>query len=171
MAERGPEDQVMMVSCPAEAKEVFSGEKAIDGEGVPVPTLDDAIDHAEQVAFMLKDDNPGCAAEHERLAGWLKELRHLRLQNSGLIRRVEDLQREFREFKRNAATSMDENVHIRVEISQFSKRWMGAFEISKMVLEHIRVSEAELLLEHGTNLLRETIGGFLVERERRSWER
>lgn len=161
----------MMVSCPAEAKEVFSGEKAIDGEGIQVPTLDDAIDHAEQVAFMLKDDNPGCAAEHERLADWLKELRHLRLQNSGLIKRVESLQKEFREFKRNAATSIDENVHIRLEISQFSKRWMGAIEISREVFGYIRIGEAALMLEQGTNLLKEVIGGFLVERERRVWER
>ena len=95
MSEQGPSDEPRMVSCPAEAKEVFGGEKAIDGESIPVPTLDEAIEHAEQVAFMLKDDNHGCAEEHERLADWLKELRHLRLQNAGLLKRIQEMRADW----------------------------------------------------------------------------
>jgi hypothetical protein len=39
-----------------------------------------------------------------------------------------------------------------------------------MAFEMAKMSNADMLLEHGTRLLRETIGGFLVERERRGWE-
>lgn len=168
--EKGPEDEPRLVSCPAEVKEVFGGEKPIDGEGVPVPTLDDAIEHARQVATMLEDENPACAAQHTQLAEWLGELKYRRQEVSGLVGSLDKLRQRFREFQRDAAPSMDENVHIRMEISQFDKRWMNAKEVSKYVLEHLRMGEQTLLFDLGEQLLRETIGGWLIEKQRRPWE-
>lgn len=129
-------------------------------------SLNEAIEHAESIAL----EGGCCAGDHEQLATWLTELKHLRTRARGLFERLESLQKEFREFRRKAATSLDDNVHIRVEISQWSKRWMGAIEISNEALKYIRMGEGAMMLEQGTRLLQETIGGFLVERERRGWE-
>ena len=43
-------------------------------------TLDEAIEHANQVADSYKDTAPACecAREHRQLAEWLRELRELR---------------------------------------------------------------------------------------------
>jgi len=47
-------------------------------------TLDDAIQHCEEVANRLRTEDPcsQCAAEHTQLMGWLKELKELNLSES-----------------------------------------------------------------------------------------
>jgi len=129
--------------------------------------IDEAIEHAKAVAAEHPDTD--CEQEHLQLAEWLEELKFQRDNVRRLTTAIEKVSQDFREFRRKAATSMDDNVHIRVEISQWSKRWMGAIEISRVALEHIRIGEAALMLEQGTRLIQETIGGWLVERERRGW--
>lgn len=49
-------------------------------------TLDEAIEHANQVADSYKDTAPACkcAREHRQLAEWLRELRQLRIENAKL---------------------------------------------------------------------------------------
>lgn len=49
-------------------------------------TLDEAIEHANQVADSYKDTAPACkcACEHRQLAEWLRELRQLRIENAKL---------------------------------------------------------------------------------------
>jgi len=94
--EKGPKDEPRLVSCPAEVKEAFGGEKSIDGEGVPIPTLDDAIEHARQVATVLEDESPACAAQHTQLAEWLEELKYRRQEVSGLVGSLDNLRQRFR---------------------------------------------------------------------------
>lgn len=49
-------------------------------------TLDEAIEHAAQIADSYKDTVPDCkcAKEHRQLADWLTELKMLRTENAKL---------------------------------------------------------------------------------------
>ena len=127
--------------------------------------LEEAIEHAKVVAA----EHPGteCEQEHLQLAEWLDELRFQRSNVSRMTRAVEEAHRKLREFRRVAMTSPDFNVHVRVEISQLRKQWMHACEVTEQVFED---HGPEILLEAATDMLREAIGGFMVEKQRRPWE-
>ena len=58
-------------------------------------TLDEAIEHASQVADSYKDIAPACkcAHEHRQLADWLTELKALRAENAKLRELCADMWR------------------------------------------------------------------------------
>lgn len=64
-------------------------------------SLDDAIAHAEEVAS--KSDTP-CARQHQQLAGWLSELRELRVGNAAAMREALEAARSALERMINMGT-------------------------------------------------------------------
>ena len=47
-------------------------------------TLDEAINHAEEVYEKLKDYCPDCANEHKQLAEWLKDYENIKSKQADL---------------------------------------------------------------------------------------
>ena len=82
-------------------------------------TLDEAIAHEEE-----------CEPKHLQLVLWLTELRNLRLHSKRLASDLKTTQGELRDLHRDVGISLDENVHVRVEISRFNKRWQNAHQIT-----------------------------------------
>ena len=59
-------------------------------------TLDEAINHCEEVALSCENNNRECALEHAQLMQWLKELRVLRqLVKPEYLRAITGLQQSW----------------------------------------------------------------------------
>ena len=59
-------------------------------------TLDEAINHCEEVALSCENNNRECALEHVQLMQWLKELRVLRqLVKPEYLRAITGLQQSW----------------------------------------------------------------------------
>lgn len=156
IGEKGPENEPKVLNNIEEAREAFGGKMS----------LDEAIEHFRDVA---QEDLEPCVLSHDQLGDWLVELKALRRQNKTLVEKLESVRKEWRKFQRSSGVSMDDDVHIKLSISQFTKTWMNSRIISRYVMKRFGLGEQTLLHEEGKRLLEETIAGFLVERERRGF--
>lgn len=151
------------------------GEPEHDSEHDSFPmTVDDAIEHTKRIAYEHQYSDYDCTKSHMLLAEWLEELKDRRDKEELLQNRVRSLSRslqkakeQHREFRRVSSTSQDYNVHMKLTITQLDKGWMNAHEISEMAFDMANKSKEDLLLDVGDRLLRETIGGFVVDLVRR----
>jgi hypothetical protein len=93
--------------------------------------LDDAIDHAVEVADKCAEDgNEECELEHRQLIRWLTELRDLRPHARQLARDLDTTREKLRDLHRDIGISLTEAVHVDVHISHMSRRWRHAHRIS-----------------------------------------
>jgi len=129
--EKGPTDESKIVNTPEEAAKVFGGDEMVDktDEGI---SLDEAIDHAMAKADECeKSGEEECEFEHRKLVRWLTELDALRYRVKQQAKDLDTTHEKLRELHRDVSVSLDEEVHVRVEISQFDKRWRHANSISR----------------------------------------
>ena len=130
-------------------------------------SLDKAIEHARQTAAMIREENPGCAEEHVQLAEWLEELKFQRANVNRVTDALAKTHERLNEYRRASGTSLDGNIHMRLSISQGGRSWNGAQIVDRVTASHVRMGEQELLLEVGDRLLRDVLGGFIIERKRK----
>lgn len=91
-------------------------------------TLDEAIEHANQVADSYKDTVPACkcAHEHRQLADWLTELKVLRDENARLLERITTQKQTIQSYR-------DE-----------SREWRGVADARGRTIDRISVENAKL---------------------------
>ena len=82
-------------------------------------TIDDAIEHAEEIAC----GNDQCAKDHAQLADWLREFRRARMEI--------DLLKTLRDgFKADARKYKDENARLRELVSLMYRNMQGVLDCS-----------------------------------------
>ena len=110
---------------------------------------------------------------NEPLAKWLDELRESRKTEELLRIRIADLSeslneqaKEHRKFRRVASMSPNGNIHMRLDISQYSKAWMSVREISEVVAFRSRIDVQEFVTEIANGLVVQAVSEFFAELRR-----
>jgi len=126
-----------------------------------VLTLEDAIKHAGTKAEECeKAGDEACEFEHRQLVLWLAELHSLRYHSEQLESDLEATRKKLEEVQRAVLVSMDENVHVTVDISRLGEGWRYGVEISGEAWNYLpRYAKSERMTEseHKSQMLRTTI--------------
>ena len=121
--------------------------------------LDEAVDELRQ---RMQDEDV------EQYLDWLVELQERReeaevhtYQLAELGRALHECREELARLRRAAMPSSDANIHIRVEISQDTRRWMAARRVSATTMEAF--GRVPIVPEEARRAAEEAAIGFLEE--------
>lgn len=121
-------------------------------EAVSLLSLDETIDTAE----IILETSP-CDKYSYSVLKYLTKINSLRCHAQQLQHDLDSTREKLKDLQRDAAVSMDEDIHIRVEISQFRKRWIHANRITTQGWS------VAMKLENTVEMLRDVIRAVAYE--------